>query len=272
MKKFDLVSDIHIDFWINFQKSHAKVEKNLNVFIQSILPEKPSDTLVIAGDVANSNYPTKKFLKEIKKYYKYILLVFGNHDLYLDSKSQKRKYKMNSMNRFYEMNDFAKEMNNVYYLDGEIIEVDGIKFGGTAGWYDFSFGTNVLEVDMDAVINKWHEKSNDSICLKGLPYITKEMAKIEKEKLNNIIEDSEVIITHVPPDYSNFKEEYKSEIETSFYVFDGSEYFEKIQNKIWCFGHTHNNCDYKKYDCRFINQSIGYPGKSEKAKIKTIYI
>ncbi len=52
---FDLISDIHLDFWVDYSSNHIKLNKNQDNFVRLILPEAPSSTLVIAGDIGHYN-------------------------------------------------------------------------------------------------------------------------------------------------------------------------------------------------------------------------
>ena len=37
-----------------------------------------------------------------------------------------------------------KKRENIFCLDGDIIEIEGIKFGGCNSWYDDSYVKNIL--------------------------------------------------------------------------------------------------------------------------------
>jgi metallophosphoesterase superfamily enzyme len=54
MHSIDLISDIHLEFWIPFNQNVKSMKSQIDLFIDDILPEKPSKVLIIAGDV-NTN-------------------------------------------------------------------------------------------------------------------------------------------------------------------------------------------------------------------------
>lgn len=270
MKKFDYINDIHLDFWVNIDPNKDKHVKKIAEFTRSIVPNFPSNTLVIGGDLGHYNHQNVLFLKELRKFYKDIVLVFGNHDFYLLSNNSKKKYKNNSLNRSKEMMEITSDIQGIHYLDGDTIDINGTRFGGVGMWYDFSFELNNRSGDFDTAFDLWSSLSNDYKMIKGFPKLTLDMFNSEKEKLDKIINESDVIITHVGPDVSLSPYFNEMELYNSFYFFDGSDYFNSIANKMWCFGHIHYDLDTIKYQCRFINHALGYPDESPKKKIKTI--
>ena len=51
----DYVSDLHLDFWYNPNKSPDN-------FIKSVLKPKGGDVLILAGDLSHYNWQVKVFL------------------------------------------------------------------------------------------------------------------------------------------------------------------------------------------------------------------
>lgn len=46
---FDLISDIHLDFWLH-EFTYLK-QLSIDLFVDALLPPIPSDVLIIAGDL-----------------------------------------------------------------------------------------------------------------------------------------------------------------------------------------------------------------------------
>lgn len=272
MYNFDLISDTHIDFYLKPTDNDEKLNTKMDEFIQRLLPENPQKVLVIAGDLGHYERQNKLFIQKLKEFYKHIILVSGNHDYYLETQSIKNKYKRNSLNRIKEMKKFSSEIGNVHYLDGEIIEIDGVKYGGVGMWYDFSYGEKVLGACKENIYLLWWNAMNDWECISSLNIETSlEKFKEEKQKLNQIIDESDIIITHVGPDWSKTTYKYQDDLTTSFYVFDGREFFNRINGKVWAYGHTHENADYDAYGCRFVNAALGYRSENNGSrKIRNI--
>ncbi|MFC5452944.1 metallophosphoesterase family protein [Paenibacillus aestuarii] len=274
MRQFDLISDIHLDFWVNETSSLWWQEWKLKRFIRKLLPEDVSNTLLIAGDLGHSNKQNYLFLKQLKKYYANIVVVMGNHDYYLDKASLARQGSRDSMDRCRHMMMIADRLPGIRYLDGDTVMLDGIVFGGCGMWYDLQYGIQVLKSTQDHIFKQWIQVSNDYTHLRGKPRMTLDMFQLEKAKLEKVIAASDVIVTHVSPDWSRVPKGRELELTTSFYYFDGSGYADQLAGKIWCFGHIHERMDYVEHRCRFINASLGYPKQRREvpAKIRTITI
>jgi predicted phosphodiesterase len=272
MPSFDLISDLHLDFWIKKSWNPFKEKKGLRAYITHILPESASDTLVIAGDIGHHNKQNVKFLKMLKTYYKHILLVPGNHDYYLVSKSIRYTYNYDSMNRLKEMKKLTEELPGVRYLDGEIVTINGINYGGCGMWYDFQYGIQILNSTYAKIFDYWQTVSNDAALTRGLPRLTRDMFYEEKRKLAHILAESDVIITHFSPDWNQAPAERKLDLSTSFYYFDGTPYLQGISKKIWCFGHIHTRMDYVRDGCRFINAAVGYPNADYRQPTSAIQV
>ncbi|PAD70649.1 hypothetical protein CHH83_02265 [Bacillus sp. 7586-K] len=268
---FDCISDIHLDFYVKVNDPEKKIRKNIKEFVKTMLPEQPKSILIIAGDLGHYNHQNKWLIEELKKYYSFILLVAGNHDYYLISSNISKKYNSNSLKRIEEMKSICNQIEGVYYLDGNIVEIDGIKYGGVGMWYDYSYSSKVFGKSKDSTYDLWKEVMNDSKLIKGMgSFYQLEFFNSEKEKLDNILDKIDVIITHVGSDWSRISHEYKFDHTTSFYYFDGEEFLNRVEDKVWIFGHTHERYDYELFGCRFINCSLGYPSERKNRKIVNI--
>lgn len=273
---FDYVSDIHLDFWlVSKLNKELKVREEVSEFIKLLLPTKKSDILIVAGDISNSNYISKMFFDYMSKEYKYVLFTYGNHDLYLDSKSQANKYKHNSFNRLNELIEYVNSnFNNIYFLDGSIIEIDGIKFGGCGLWYDLNYNNNLFDnnTSFKSALTYYKNRSNDSQCIYGNHY--KNLYDNECEKLKNIINDVDVMISHIVPkgellknipfnSYSYGEFDFDSERDKIMYVFNNINLVNEFKGKVWIYGHSHNVSIDKLNDIDFLRNCVGYPNKSD---------
>lgn len=259
MKRFDLISDVHLDFWVGGPvEGRSSSLRSIDSFADSLLPEETSEVLAIAGDLGHFNEQNFNFLQSLKRYYPHILLVAGNHDYYLVNSREKYKHRT-SMKRWSNMKRLAGLLDGVHFLEGDICEIGGVRFGGTGMWYDFSYGTQVLGRRLSSMIEYWAYRMNDGRMTIGLPQRPLEMFWREKMKLNGVIDDCDVIITHVSPDWSRISDEHRLDPLSGCYYFDGSEYMERIGGKIWCSGHSHRRHSYANRGCRFVNNALGYP-------------
>ena len=296
--KIAFISDLHVDFYVPAGSNGYKLEKRMNDYIDNHLKLQNADILVFAGD--NSHYPQQNatLLKLIanKKIYKKIFITFGNHDLYLISNNQKNQFKYS-----WEKVLFAKklysEIEGVEFLDGNVVDVDGFKIGGTGMWYDFSYGIDKHNHTEREMHELWNRFSNDANLIFGrdAPNTVTEkfdfhydsyggrkreihasfnplnFFKQEKEKMEKIIHEVDVFVSHVGPTIPpNLLPKYDRP-EMGFYFFDGGEYLlAENSPKLWIFGHVHTRCNYKIGNTRLVCNPLGY--KDQNLKHQTAVI
>ncbi len=272
--KIDILSDIHIDFYIKEKNpSNKKMKIQIEKFIKNIssVDNLIGDVLIIAGDLGHFNQQIFVFLELMKENYKEIIVVSGNHDMYLISNNQIDKHKAKSHNRLNELKNICKELN-VYFLDGNVVDIDGIKFGGTSSWYE-------LKTPED--IRQWKKVMNDnnyiydgySVQPYGLyqsyPQASNNWDPIkfyeeEQEKLKHIQEKGcDIFITHVglnePTKEEGMFYEYIGDPNNAFYYTDDIKILKNSNCSIHIHGHTHQNLDYTKEGVRIICHPLGYP-------------
>ncbi|WP_240414209.1 metallophosphoesterase [Paenibacillus periandrae] len=267
MQTFDLISDIHLEFWIPFIQNVDRMRSQIDSFIDDILPDKPSKVLVIAGDLGHYNEQNILMLTSFRRYYEYVLFTFGNHDLYMISSAQRERYNNSSINRWGEMKQHAAEIPGVFPLDGNLMEIEGVTFGGTGMWYDYSFGIQELGMTKARLHKLWKQAMNDVNYIIESPIFLQ-----EEEKLSKVFKQCNVVVTHVGPDWSNVHGKYRIDPITSFFYFDGSKWLSQARGKIWCYGHTHSSNDYAIEGCRLVNNALGYPNENPFSKLVSIEI
>jgi predicted phosphodiesterase len=286
--KINFVSDIHLDFWIKEKDtSTLKFNVKLEDFVFNILqptPDCKNEILVIAGDTGHYNQQTKALLTMLKGMYKEILIVFGNHDMYLVSNSQVSKYNSKSTNRLQELQEICEELE-IYYLDGNVVEIDGVKFGGTGSWYNLT-----TEWEKDT----WNKVMNDSnLIYDGYAVQSYGMYQSysqpsnnwnpikfydkEKAKLIRIAEEKcDVFITHMglhePLESEGMAPEYLDDEHNIFYYTNNEELLEKSGCKVHIFGHTHQSLDFDMNGIRMLCNPLGYKSDMTGNSIKQIEI
>lgn len=240
--KFDIISDTHFDSWFGRNVNIDKEE--FLGFWRRLRPNKDSEALIIGGDIGENLAQNVMCLWHLKKIYKHVLVVLGNHDLYSENgwhwalEEAKRKY---------------AEID-VIVLDGTIVELNGIKICGCMSWYDGSYLKH-FENDhylQDAqAIDPGNERI-DPVALWRVSMVDfgrigylndfREIWKVEKKKLDRIcFEDVDIIVTHVNPSIAMEHQHpsYEDDEGTCFFNFDGLEYLEKCRAQYWIYGHSH---------------------------------
>jgi len=266
----------------------------LENFVDDILKPKPADILIFAGDNSHYNEQMEKILIYIanKKMYKKIFVTFGNHDMYLVSNKQEHKYRK-SWNKVIEMKEICEAIDTVEFLDGNIVEVDGVKIGGCGMWYDYSYGKKIANMNDFHMLQKWKAVMNDANLIKGDDHLGLNDVRSmygygkmkvysfdplvffenEKEKMVKIIEECDIFVSHIGPVVPpNLKPEYQN-VDTGFYYFDGERYLwaEKAP-KVYIFGHTHDRYEFKVNNTWLMCNPLGYPSENTRGEIEVVDI
>ena len=279
--KIGYISDLHLDFWVKKDYVHLTVE-----VLKDTLNIQESDVLIIAGDLGHDFEQNKRFLLMAREYAKDVIIVNGNHDMYLTTRESQYKYKYDSMNRIKEMKKFCLSIPGFHYLDGETISLNGITFAGLGmSWDDFYYQKiNQCKPKHDEIIKLFRDNINDSryIFSKGVQHIylpeygfnhvtsfdpIKFFAEEKKKlkKINNV----DVMVTHVGPIIPNdIREEYINNVISTFFYFDGVEDVIRIHPKHWIYGHTHDAYEHEFYGVKFHCNPLGYTHENTNAKIK----
>jgi len=269
--EIDFISDIHLDFYLN-----VAAEGKIRKFIESILPKEKSKILIIAGDIGHNNGQNKVFLKILKEYYEYIFLTYGNHDLYLLSKNTQKKFEWDSFKRIEDLKNICEELN-IYFMDGNVIEVEGITIGGLPGWYEMEISD----------LGYWKQTMNDSVNIYTtypicLPYSSEKYRGFcpvtfwEKQKeLLGKMPKVDILFSHIAMyemKDKHMNSKYIGDPDNMFY-FRTKGGYELIENKTknYIFGHTHNVYSYEDENIYFACNPLGYPGDLN-TSIKTFKI
>lgn len=289
--KLAILGDTHFDFWLN---PNFK-EKHFNLQFRELLEPVEADVLLLSGDIGHYNTQNLRCLQYMRQYFDRIVVTFGNHDYYLITNSVRDKYQRLNPNRpseerVDEMKKMIEDVDRIDYVDGNIVEIDGIKIGGATGWYDGS----LLNKSRDTIQAEYDKVMNDGNLIhpRGKPFDW--LFHEQKHRLDAVYQQCDIMMSHVSPlsEWKQFIEMYGFDNErasrdpnysmqhealkdhNAFYCFDGKEYLANGSMKHWVFGHTHQNFSrtYERADGRSIEihcNSIGYP---DKGKIPTEFV
>jgi len=262
--RVDYLSDLHIDFFIKEINPGNKLNDKIKNYADD-LNLCGGEVLIVAGDLGHYFIQDSAFLLYMKELYTNVLFVYGNHDFYLVSEGQRKKYK-NSWNRINELKEFCL-LNDINYLDGNSVTINDVKFSGAGMSWDKSFIENLrcCSVGDDEVIQLYNKTMSDSrLIIQGQleKFNPFKFFQNELNKLQNI-ESTDVMISHygpclppaMNPEYST------SEISTFFY-FDGKKELERLKPKFWVYGHTHTPAYYNYNDTVMASNPIGYPNEN----------
>jgi len=272
----DYISDLHVDFYVKTNNSPTKIERLLNEYIDNIMVEAPSDTLIIAGDVSHYNSLSLNLFKLFKERYEEVIVTFGNHDMYIPTETQRHKYQSSHL-KIQELKEGCKELD-IHFLDGDTVTIDDIVYGGLCGWY-------TLPTKKD--IQQWKWFMNDSnLIYSGIEFVhpygrrataswdSQEFYHGEVEKLKSL-KGIDVLITHIaqviPPDFV-IQPQFVGDANNIFYYVDNVDLVEATGCKYYIYGHTHGCQRYGVNDIKVLCNPKGYPRENMRAQIKTFTI
>ena len=124
----EYMSDFYINHWIPFTKNQLKWEDRTRKFVRSLFMDAEGDVLVVAGDFSESNNQSVWVLEELSERFKRVYWTYGNHDMYLLSKRDHKRF-----NGYYErrVNDLVERTDhlaNVVCLNKIVDVYEGVTF------------------------------------------------------------------------------------------------------------------------------------------------
>ena len=279
--KIDYISDIHLDFICT--KANGNSEKLLRIFktltdYLEITKENAGEVLLIPGDLGHYHYQNTEFLKYLKTFYKHICIVPGNHDLYLISKQQAKQFNYNSFNRLQAMKDFCESQDGLHYLDGNVVEINGVKIGGSGMFWDSSYFEMMkgYAPSNHELKKLYYENMNDvnyintSGSYKQKTFDPFEYFDSQYKKLQQI-KNADIMISHYSPIVPyDINPKFIGEITNTFYYFNGEQDIKRINPKYWFFGHVHDKYQFIKDSTCVISNPLGYPGENFYVTIQSV--
>ena len=245
---FDVCSDLHVDLFasgIDSVDFHA-------------LKNTGSDVLVIAGDVSNHFYLSRRVLDRACKEYKHVVFVDGNHETY--------EMGDDISDAELEMHDYCRSEANLTYLPRDDYKIGGTVFIGTNGWYDWSIMCPLYS--KAAQFDAWKRMSNDRFLFSEIPIderafraaedLRNRVAKLDADELVTEI----VIVTHTVPlvtllEHRTHDSEYQK-LSGSYGNSNMSAILGSKKIKAWVYGHTHNRKLVVYSGVQFVNNARGY--------------
>ncbi len=230
--KLRIISDLHLDINRGFKLQEMANEKE--------------QVLVIAGDICPFIYKDKtrhsptffRFLSEMKKRFKDILWVPGNHEFY-----------------------GSCLYNSPEKVTPSEIFIEGNRIIRATLWSDFEKESPISMIDCKYSINDFRRiyknKRRETIGPKELlEEHKKHKAFIQKQLNNGAKTNKRIVITHHVPSYRSIASQYSTSKTTGSFVSDLPSLVE--QSDVWIHGHTHSFTRYLLGNCDVICNTVGY--------------
>jgi hypothetical protein len=239
---FDLISDLHVETWTNFDWSG----------------QATSPYCVVAGDVARDRGRLLEALEHLGSCY-------PGGVFYIDGNEEHKDY-YHDLGASY--SDLAKDINsikNIVWMQDNVIIVKGVAFLGTNAWWTYDFDPDVdLEGSIQFVQDHFGLTNPEATNISGVAfndaaYMVKSVKKLQTHKEVGAI----VLVSHTVP--APWLISHDPDL-VDHYRFNGmgNSYIsaainEDSENKIhtWCFGHYHRPVDQQLGGIQYISNPRG---------------
>lgn len=267
LRSFDYISDIHLDMFLPSDMQQNIPEKKFEEPMKHLGVPR-SSILLIAGDLGHYNQQNIEFLQFLRKYYyEHIVLVLGNHDMWLWSGNQKKKWK-NTEARLEDFREKVAAEQGVYLLECSTVTINGMTIAGDSMWYDYSMVKAKEEAVAEWAVENLRDMENI------IPPVDLFGAKIRNEKFFRFVaqRNPDVIMTHfvpIPAHLGKYAQRESSgmygkapDLDDLFRPagagFDVRPFVPFIQGKTWVHGHSHMKMESCQYSCTFLTNAYGY--------------
>lgn len=240
---FDLISDLHAEHWPEFDWQH----------------QSTSQFCIVAGDVARDHAVLVDVLEKLSKCYRGVFFIDGNdeHRFFYDDIGA----------NFKNLKHLLEPIDNVVYLQDNVVIVDGVAILGTNGWWTWDFD---LSMDIGQC-HMWFEEQTG--CFSHIPNIITNLAMMDSKYLISSVSRLQkhpdvkkiVLVTHTVPDQRLISHDLSLAGDYRYNYMGNSmisqvlavDYEKKISH--WCFGHYHGKVDRILDGVRFVNNCRGRP-------------
>ena len=235
--KIQILSDLHLEF------KHKKLPQ--------ISDE--ADVLIFAGDTSSLPEQYGIYFESLRKRTSApIVVVLGNHEFY--------HHMFEDAVDFYR--EYVEDIPDLYLLDNESVEIDGVKFVGTTLWTDFDKGRCEFEAfrymnDFECILTLDEERKLSTIVPNDMVNKFNENVRfLERE-----VDSGSVVISHHGPSFACVSEAYKGSRVNGAYFSELSNFILERNPKLWAYGHTHTHNVIEIGDTKVVCNPYGYPSE-----------
>ena len=221
------LSDIHVEF-------HADKGES---FVGSLDPSAV-DVLVVAGDLAvGAGIGPALDLVCARYAPRPVLYVHGNHEFYGTTREKV----------IAETRGACARNSNLHWLDGDVVEIGGIRFLGAPLWFRDFEGSKFLAFAM-----------NDFKTIQGF----REWVYLENQRALDFLERelraADVVVTHYLPVEASIAPRWQGDALNAFFLCDVEPLIRERRPQLWIHGHTHDSVDATLGETRVVANPFGY--------------
>ncbi len=262
--KIALASDIHLEFGdLTFNNEGADILVLAgDIMIAQNLYDHTSEKIQNSIDQGNKLGDRQKeaikyrnFLERASSQFNHVIMIAGNHEFYHGRWYQAIDTLSNECNQF----------NNVYFLEDQVKEIDGVLFVGATLWtdmnkndwhtkYQVKHGMSDFRIIKNDK-NRYHSLHPDDVIVrhnKSLEFIKNTVVNTSKKI---------VVVTHHAPSDMSVADCYKGDtLMNGAYRTNLEDFVMNSNINLWCHGHTHFPFDYMLGNTRVVCNPRGYIG------------
>lgn len=238
---FDLISDLHIETWPDFDWTGK--------------PTSP--VCVVAGDVALDHSVVQQTLEHLGQCYAAVFYIDGNEE-----------HKMNwdhVAENYHAIAAFTENIGNVVFMQDNVVITNGVAILATNGWWTWDFD---VDIDREQCYHWFRDRYRADI---HVPHVINRLAEIDARYLIASVNRLQthpdvrkiVIVTHTVPDQHLVAHDLSLDGQYHMNVMGNSHMLQVLaadtEHKIshWCFGHYHAKIDTVHRGVRFVNNCRG---------------
>jgi len=241
MFAFDLISDLHIESWPEFDWSG-----------------KPTSPMcVLAGDAALHQVTLQETLAHLSECYGAVFYIDGNEEHKLNFDNIAENYR--------DISDITDNINDVIYMQDHVVITNGVAILATNGWWSWDFDAGIdREQCYQWFRNRYHADIH-------VPHVINRLAEIDANYLMTSVQRLQthpdvkkiVIVTHTVPSHHLIAHDISLDGQYHVNVMGNSHMMKVLdadtERKIshWCFGHYHGKIDSVFRGVRFVNNCRG---------------
>ena len=259
--KITTVSDLHLEF--ADYNLHNDMGANVlilggDIFVAQDLHDFKDHDVELPIEGLSRRQETvsraRHLIKTASKAYDHVILIAGNHEFY--------------HGKFFKGLDYIREevapYDNVYFLEDEHVELDGVTFVGATLWTDFNKQDPHTKYLVENYLNDYKTIRNDQEGYRRIKTNDVLQRHLNSVKyISKVVSETEgpvVVCTHHSPSFMSVHESYKDDtLMNGGYHSDLSELILDHPNiKLWTHGHTHFAFDYTIGDTRIVCNPRGY--------------
>lgn len=259
------INDLHIDHWVKWNPSQEKYKVRVQKFVQDLIDRsniENKEVMIIAGDISHFNLINKWVLEVFNEQFEKTLVVSGNHDYYLISKNQKKKYENSSIYRAKEMAEIVEDLDNIVYFHS-VYGTGALSYKGKV----FAGITMTSLPETDEEKSFYQNIMNDSKYITSSPevYNTCDLTVYNYLKELNI----DVFISHYPLVRTYSHNKHLNDGSLGSYLCRVDEMVAPIN----FFGHVHEEDQlYEVVGTKHYTNALGYPQEKLSTIIRQIEI